>query len=307
MNGIDKIFRARVEEWLQKEHHNDAELAQGALMVLQCNRNRAMYNTMMRKPSHYEGKMAYELKKHLAYLQDGMNLEEMKDMEKQVMTVIDKVVAADVSEDKPIPSPAYDARDGKQTDTVVARGKRTDHDTLPEAIRAIWNKNAERYKKMKQAHETCKTLTAACDRYEYTKAIAELWADYKKDFDTYDHYVLVPGNDDAEGKSSTGEEIQLSADDLKAVNAARPYISKYLPKLLDLVELAKGEDFTHEQQEELELWRNRIQQRIDVLVRCKQVITDELKAKLMEADITLKITDTDEQGQEHPDDTPAAE
>ena len=57
MNGIDKLFRARVEEWLSKKKHTEAELADGAMMVLQCNRNRAMYNTMMRKPSHYEEKL----------------------------------------------------------------------------------------------------------------------------------------------------------------------------------------------------------------------------------------------------------
>ena len=46
MNGIDKLFRAKVEEWLSKKKHTEAELADGAMMVLQCNRNRAMYNTL---------------------------------------------------------------------------------------------------------------------------------------------------------------------------------------------------------------------------------------------------------------------
>ena len=205
MNGIDKLFRARVEEWLSKKKHTEADLANGAMMVLQCNRNRAMYNTMMRKPSHYEEKMVYELKKHLAYLQDDMNLEDVKKLEKKILPVIGKAIAdteettdkaaaalGEIPEDSFLPAPALSSEEPyKQTDAIVARGKRTDHDTLPETIRAIWDKNAERYKKIKQAHETCKTLTAACDRYEFTSAIAELWAEYKKDFDTYDHYVLV--------------------------------------------------------------------------------------------------------------------
>jgi hypothetical protein len=321
MNGIDKIFKARVEEWLNKEHHNEAELAQGAMMVLQCNRNRAMYNTIIRKPSHYEGKMIYELKKHLAYLQDGLNLDEVKDLEKKVLPVIehaivetektaDEVAAAmgDAPADSILPSPALSTEmPYMQTDAVVARGKRTDHDMLPEAIRAIWEKNAERYKKMKQAHETCKMLTAACDRYEFTKAIAELWAEYKKDFDTYDHYVLVPVNDEAGTQTPTGEEVQLSAEDMKEINNARSYISKNLPKLLALVAAAKQEGFTEKQAKELEGWREKIQQRVDVLIRTKQVITDELRQQLTEADIKLEISDSDGQGQEHSDDTPATE
>ena len=313
MNGIDKLFRARVTEWLSKKKHTEAELAEGATMVLQCNRNHALYNTIMRRPARYEEKIAYELRKHLRYLKDDLTLDEVKEKENKVLPVIEKVLNVDVNEDKPLPSPAYDAETFlqtgtyKQTDTIVARGKRPDHDSLPETIRAIWDKNAERYKKIKQAHETCKTLTAACDRYEFTKAIAELWADYKKDFDTYDHYVLVPVNEEAGTQTTAAEEVQLSAEDLKAINAARPYISKNLPKLLALVAAAKQDGFTEAQAQELESWRDRIQQRVDVLIRTKQVITEELRQQLTEADIKLEIADSDEQGQEHSDDTPAAQ
>lgn len=308
-------------EWLSKKKHTEAELADGAMMVLQCNRNHALYNTIMRRPARYEEKIAYELRKHLRYLKDDMTLDEVKKMEASILPVIGKAIAdteettdkaaaalGEIPEDSFLPAPALSSEEPyKQTDAIVARGKRTDHDTLPETIRAIWDKNAERYKKIKQAHETCKTLTAACDRYEYTKAIAELWADYKKDFDTYDHYVLVPGNDEAGTQTLTGEEVQLSAEDMKEINNARSYISKNLPKLLALVAAAKEEGFTEKQAKELEGWREKIQQRVDVLIRTKQVITDELRQQLTEADIKLEISDSDGQGQEHIDDSPATE
>jgi hypothetical protein len=321
MNGIDKLFRARVTEWLSKKKHTEAELADGAMMVLQCNRNQVLYNTIMRRPARYEEKIAYELRKHLRYLKNDMTLDDVKSMEARTLPVIGNAIAetekaaseaaeadGDVPEGDILPSPSLSSEEPYgQTDAVVARGKRADHDTLPEAIRAIWDRNAERYKKIKQAHETCKTLTAACDRYEFVKAIADLWDAYKKDFDTYDHYVLVPVNDEAGTKSPAAEEVQLSAEDLKAINAARPYISKNLPKLLDLVAAAKQEGFTEAQAPELESWRDRIQQRVDVLVRCKQVIKDELRQQLTEADIKLEISDSDGQGQEHSDDSPATE
>ena len=308
-------------EWLSKKKHTEAELAEGATMVLQCNRNHALYNTIMRRPARYEEKIAYELRKHLRYLKDDMTLDEVKSMEARILPVIgnaiietekttDEVAAAlgEIPENSFLPAPALSSEEPyEQTDAIVARGKRTDHDTLPETIRAIWEKNAERYKKIKQAHETCKTLTAACDRYEFTKAIAELWADYKKDFDTYDHYVLVPVNEEAGTQTTAAEEVQLSAEDLKAINAARPYISKNLPKLLALTAAAKQDGFTEAQAQELESWRDRIQQRVDVLIRTKQVITEELRQQLTEADIKLEIADSDEQGQEHSDDTPAAQ
>ena len=294
-------------------------MTQGALMVLQCNRNRAMYNTFMRKPSHYEGKMRYELKKHLVYLQKEMNLEDVKNLEQQVLPVIgnaiaetesaaDKVTAAggEVTEEVYLPAPALAAEEPyAQTDTIVARGKRTDHDALPESIRSIWDKNATRYKKMKQAHETCKSLTAVCDRAEFTLAIAELWENYKKDFDTYDHYVLLPVNEDAQTPAT--DQVQLSVEDIKAIAAARPYISKNLPKLLGLVKAAKGADFTEEQKNDLEARRAKIQERVDVLVRTKQVLKEELRQQLIEADITLEPKDADDQGQKHIDNSAATE
>jgi hypothetical protein len=250
-----------------------------------------------------------------------MNLDDVKKLEKKILPVIGKAIAdteeatdkaaaalGEIPEDSFLPAPALSSEEPyKQTDAIVARGKRTDHDTLPETIRAIWDKNAERYKKIKQAHETCKTLTAACDRYEFTSAIAELWAAYKKDFDTYDHYVLVDINEEAGTQTPTADDIQLSAQDLKDIKAARPYISKNMPKLLALVAAAKQEGFTEAQAQELESWRDRIQQRVDVLIRTKQVIKDELRQQLTEADVKLEISDSDGQGQEHSDDSPATE
>lgn len=44
-----------------------------------------------------------------------------------------------------------------------------------------------------------------------------------------------------------------------------------------------------------------------MLVRTKQVIKDKLRQQLTVADIKLEISDSDEQGQEHSDDTPATE
>lgn len=317
MNGIDKLLRARIEEWLAQKKYTAADLLTGATYMLQCNRNRAMYNTVTRKPEHYKDKIVYELKKHLAYLSDDMTLKEVRTLETKVLPIVEKAInetektaedGVEVAEGNILPSPAV-GTDGVQTENVIARGKRADHDTLPEAIRLLWDKNADRYKTMKQAHETCKTLTAACDRYEFVKALAELWESYKKDFDTYDHYVLVDVNDEAgtQSPADDAEKVELSAQDIKDVNAARSYISKNLPKLLELVKASKGKDFTEKQAESLENWREKIQQRADVLVRTKQVMTEELKAQLTEAGISLDTTDSDEQGQEHSDDTPATE
>lgn len=117
--------------------------------------------------------------------------------------------------------------------------------------------------------------------------------------------MLFPVNDEVQTPASG--QVHLSAEDIKVIAAARPYISKNLPKLLELVKAAKDDDFTEEQKEELETRRAKIQERVDVLVRTGQVIKEELRQQLIEADITLEPKDNDGQGQEHIDDTAAAQ
>lgn len=307
MNGNDILFKARIEEWLGKDKHSEAELAQGALMVLQCNRNRAMYNTIMRKPSHYEEKMVYELKKHLAYLQDGLNLDQVKALDSEVTAELQPVIVSfdacvkslQEAEDENVRATATEvisALDADGKPALHVRGKREDHDDLPQEIQDIWPRNAERWKKIKQAFETCKSLDMACDRYEWLKILKEAWFAYKADMAKYDNYVI--GSDDSEGQDKTDE--QLSADDMKAISLARPYISKNLPKLIELKAAATDDASTKKYNDLLV----KVQERVDVLLRTKQVITDDLRQQLADAGITL---DTDEQGQEHIDDTQAAQ
>ena len=99
----------------------------------------------------------------------------VKKLEKQILPVIGKAIAdteetadktaaalGDIPEDSFLPAPALSPEEPyEQTDAIVARGKRTDHDTLPETIRAIWDKNAERYKNprdLQDAHRCLRPL-----------------------------------------------------------------------------------------------------------------------------------------------------
>lgn len=307
MNRIGKQQQARIEQWLAKEKHSEQELAEGALMVLQCNRNRAMYNTITRRLLHFEEKITYELRKHVRYMEDGLVLDDVKALDARVLPAIGQAIAktdaAADGEKEVLPLPVYSKRDGRQTD-VIAKGKRADHDSLPPHIQDIWEKNAQRWKKMKQAHETCRTLTAACDRYEYTKAIAELWAEYKKDFETYDNYNA---GQQEENPSGTDRFSNLTAMDMQAIKLARAYVAKNLPKLEKLVKASKRDGFTEEQRSSMYQWRFRIQERINLLVETRQVMSDDYKVRLAKAGIETEAPSAYGEGQEHIDDTPAAE
>lgn len=311
MSKLIALQKARIQEWLaQPEHTDDEDIVRGARLALQCNRNQAMFNTIMRRPSRYVDRIRYELEKHLRYMTDGLTLDEVKALEKDVTKTLapvlmevesttDQLAAAmgEVPEDSILPSPDPSPADTtSKKETIIARGKRGDHDQLPQEIQDIWSRNAERWKKIKQAFETCKSLTMACDRYEWLKVMKEAWYAYKADFAKYDGYVI---GSEEEDKDEDAAET-LSVDDLKAIALARPYISKNLPKLVELKAAATGDASTKKYNDLLQ----KVQERVDVLMSTKQVITDELRQQLADAGITF---DTDGQRQEHSEDSAASE
>lgn len=62
----DRVLTKKIQEWLAKPEHTDREdIMSGALMMLQVNRNRALFNQITRNPLRLVDKIRYELGKFL--------------------------------------------------------------------------------------------------------------------------------------------------------------------------------------------------------------------------------------------------
>lgn len=83
---------------------------------------------------------------------------------------------------------------------------------------------------------------------------------------------------------------------------ADSYISKNVPQLQQLVAAAKEEDFNDEQKKTLESLRQRIQQRVDVLLKCGRTLTDERREQLLQCDIKVEFEAAAESETENPQD-----
>jgi hypothetical protein len=246
---VDKSFTEKIQTWLTKENKTDVDIMNGALMLLQINRNRVLYQNICAKPQKYLGKVEYELNKHLRYRLDGLTLQDVHELEQDIITKVDKVLVDD--------SPSND-----NNDTNSHNGKRADHESLPPEIQRLWDVNAERYKKMKEIRATCDTLELSCDRYEYLKILVDTYKQYKRDFQTYDDYDPNSINEDS---------AALVAKD---INNARAYISKNKQALDDLI--------TANDEEMASTLAEKIQERVDVLVKAKAEMSDDLKKWLAE-------------------------
>lgn len=211
---LDPILTRKVQEWLNAPE-SERDIKDGATLMLQLNRNRALYNSVMLRPEKFKDKLVYELKKYLRIRLDNMTVSEVSKMETEVMPRAQETI-----DNMPVIS-----TDAEITAGSVARGKRPDHDSLPASIRELWDSNEQRYRSIVLLYNELKAMsdTQPCDRYEKLRLLDEADKKYRSNLRQYDAYVATPSEPAA---TVAANQIQ-GADMVKAVGAARKTISKY--------------------------------------------------------------------------------
>lgn len=194
---LDDKFTAAMQQWLNAKEE-DRDLKQGAELLLRLNRNRWMYQQILRTGNF--SKLEYELKKHLKIRLDGMTIQEIVEMEREVIPSAKQTLedhTPTISTDAENPQPQF-------------AGKRADHDTLPDEIKELYEKNGDIYFKLKQTFETLKQMHDAqpCDRYEYLKVLSEQDKHYRENWAAYDSYV--PGTKTAKPKTKRTKKKETS-------------------------------------------------------------------------------------------------
>lgn len=242
---IDNELTKEIQTFIAIEEKTEQDIRKAAETLLRINRNRALNQLINRNPKRYEKKVVYELNKHLAYRLDGLTLQEVRKMDKEVTAKVDTLIAEGKPEEDGDEEQADDNAD------TPKRGRRADHDTLPAEIQALWTRNAERWKKIKEARATVETLDMACDRYEYLKFMKEAYTAYKTDMERYDTYKADEADDDGTIN----------------VHSARAYISKNRSRY---ERLAADADKA-EQRAEL---REKMQQRVDIVLNAGEALSE---------------------------------
>lgn len=207
---LDPVLTRKVQEWLNAPEH-ERDIKEGATLMLQLNRNLALYNSIMLRPEKFKDKLIYELKKYLRIRLDNLTVSEVAHMETEVMPRVQETI-----DSMPVIS-----SDAELPEASVAKGKRADHDSLPASIRELWDSNEQRYRSMVLLFNELKGMSDAqpCDRYEKLRMLDEADKKYRSNLQKYDAYVPAPAD-------AANDQAQ-SADVVKAVGAARKTISKY--------------------------------------------------------------------------------
>ena len=274
-NCMDRNLTEKIQAYLQAEPEK-RNVMEGATLLLSLNRNRILFQNVVKRPEKYADKVEYELKKHLQIRLDDKTMSEVAVMDATVVPFAENtlnkrlMMASDKADDIDVPEELEIA--------IRHAGKRDDHEELPDEIKGIWEQSADLWFKIKETYETLKTMDNAplCDRYEYLKILDEADKQYRKNMAWYDGYVLG-----SEIPTAKGTELE-PAEIAKKVQAARKYISDNKKKLAEMRETTEWPNVKYDE------LLDKVQERFDFLIDSGNSVSDEQVAELKELGIVVK-------------------
>lgn len=250
---MDKEFTESLKRWLETPRE-ERDVREGAELLLRINGNRHIYNLAMNRPEAAHDHVEHDLKKFLQIRLDGHTVESIREMERELLPKVRTLIPppeeeteSELSED--------DTVEETPTAPNAHRGRRPDHDELPEHIRAIYDRGGELYEKIRRTFTELQDLEKAppCDRYEKIKILEGLYEEYIAGWDEYDAYGTADEDEETTEPEDPGNEV-------KRVSAARKFISTHVAKLEQLLKTEEPAP------DEIEEERRQITERINLIV-----------------------------------------
>ncbi len=176
---MDNNFTRLIKAWLETPS-DERDYAIGALYLLKLSGNQIMYRNLIANPKGKAEFIEYQIRKYYNFRVQALTHEEVEEMQKQVDVI--------VAEHIPLAAEA---------DKQPQKGKRDDHDTLPDEIKACYVENLSLLQRMRELHLQLRKLSlenATCpdsERYPFLKELIELDKRLHANWETYDHYVAV--------------------------------------------------------------------------------------------------------------------
>ena len=179
---MDAKFTQQIQDWMNTPAEQ-RDYAQGALLLLRLTGNQIMYRNLMANPKRNAQFIEYQLQKRLNFRLQKLTHEQVEQMQRQVDVIVKKRLSLADS------NPAADFR----------KGKRADHDELPDEIQALYVENLGIVQKMRELHLKLRSLSldnAPCpdsERYPFLKELIALDKRLHSNWETYDHYTGTDG------------------------------------------------------------------------------------------------------------------
>lgn len=174
---MDHKFTEQIKQWLETPE-TERDYTVGALYLLKLSGNQIMYKNIISQIDRRHDFVEYQLQKYLNFRLQALTHEQVQQMEKEVEQI--------VAEHIPLVATA---------DEQPQKGKRSDHDLLPDEIKAKYIENLSLLQRMRELHLRLRSLSlenSTCpdsERYPFLKELITLDKKLHANWEAYDHYV----------------------------------------------------------------------------------------------------------------------
>ena len=174
---MDHKFTELIKQWLETPS-DQRDYSVGALYLLKLSGNQIMYRNIVAQLDRRHDFVDYQIQKYYNFRVQALTHAQVEEMQQQV----DVIVAEHISL-------AANADEHKT-------GKRDDHDSLPDEIKAKYVENLSILQRMRELHLKLRSLsldTAPCpdsERYPFLKELIDLDTKMHANWEEYDHYVV---------------------------------------------------------------------------------------------------------------------
>ena len=175
---MDKKFTELIKQWLETPS-NQRDYSVGALYLLKLSGNQIMYRNIVAQLDRRHDFVDYQIQKYYNFRVQSLTHAQVEEMQQQV----DVIVAEHISL-------AANADEHKT-------GKRDDHDSLPDEIKAKYVENLSILQRMRELHLKLRSLsldTVPCpdsERYPFLKELIDLDKKMHANWEEYDHFVAT--------------------------------------------------------------------------------------------------------------------
>ena len=175
---MDNKFTELIKQWLETPSVQ-RDYSVGALYLLKLSGNQIMYRNIVAQLDRRHDFVDYQIQKYYNFRVQALTHAQVEEMQQQV----DVIVAEHISL-------AANADEHKT-------GKRDDHDSLPDEIKAKYVENLSILQRMRELHLKLRSLsldTAPCpdsERYPFLKELIDLDKKMHANWEEYDHFVAT--------------------------------------------------------------------------------------------------------------------
>lgn len=192
---MDHKFTELIKQWLETPS-NQRDYSVGALYLLKLSGNQIMYRNIVAQLDRRHDFVDYQIQKYYNFRVQALTHAQVEEMQQKV----DVIVAEHISL-------AANADEHKT-------GKRDDHDSLPDEIKAKYVENLSILQRMRELHLKLRSLsldTAPCpdsERYPFLKELIELDKKMHANWEEYDHYVVGTSEEERGTKKPKARNAQ---------------------------------------------------------------------------------------------------